>query len=141
MFVLQWSKGLLHALMFSLYFQVFIANMVFRVGLMEYRQTFFEYPPGRYGIIGGVCALILLIILIILLFLYRKYSRRPFDRGYHAPSNNRLSHVGSDYSGERQFPNYVPRAVRQTSSSYSGSGGYSRNFDNAETMGRRGFLT
>ena len=56
--------------------QVTFASQQRLAGHLEYIQTIWEYLPGRYGIIGGICGLVLLIVIIIPLIVLKHMKRR-----------------------------------------------------------------
>ena len=56
---------------------MFFASHNASIGYLNYVQTIWEYPPGRYGIIGGICGLVLIIVIcIVCVCIYKRNHRQ-----------------------------------------------------------------
>jgi hypothetical protein len=53
------------------------------VDKLEYQMNIFEYRPGKYGIIGGMCGLVLLVAVIAGICVRRRLQKQRQDQKRH----------------------------------------------------------
>ena len=124
---------------------------------MEYQQTLWEYPLGRYCIIGGVAGLVVLIFIIVFIVLCCRQSsgsgqRRPSrqrssrrsredswkkPRSYDRPKHRHSSH-SDDYrhSGHSDDRRHSPHSSDHRHSSHSDDRRHSRRRPHSDDYGR-----
>ena len=98
------------------------ANQMVDLGHLSYVQSIWEYPPGRNGIIGGLCGLVFIIILIILCVQLKRRQRGPQTSRNGSSAQEQLDLVAQVKRWSRispkRFSSFIPTGTMQ-SSSYS----------------------
>ena len=103
------------------------ASQVVEVGYLSYVQNLWEYPPGRYAIIGGLCGLVVLVLLLILcVYLKRRQQQtnRTIPSREDRSAQEQLDLVRRvrrwSRNSPKRFSSFIPTGPRQTTN-YSGS--------------------
>ena len=110
---------------------MFFASQNASIGYLNYIQTIWEYPPGRYGIIGGICGLVLIVVIcIVCICIYKQNHQqtqlegpRPYyvtvlrrpPRGPGGPGQQLVAKMRRwSRRSPRPFSSFIPTGWRHT---------------------------
>ena len=100
-------------------FKVLYANQEDHIGLLIYVQNLWEYPPGRYSIIGGICLLLVLVGLVTLFIFCKRRRHVPKRRRALSSAQSQLDLVRRVKRWSRISPRpwstFIPSGPRQAS--------------------------
>ena len=83
-----------------------------RVDTLEYQNNIFEYPPGRYGIIGGLCVLVLLVAIMVGIWTRRCLQKQREEGKIHWTGESEDDESANRYGGQPQSHRQSDRSTR-----------------------------
>ena len=100
-------------------FQVIYAGFEYDIGVLIYVQNLWEYSPGRYSIIGGICLLLVLVGLVTLFIFCKQRQHVPRRRRARSSDKSQLDLVRRVKRWSRISPRpwstFIPSGPRQAS--------------------------